>query len=124
MPGVSELRATCECTAPIMLRAGRVVCASCGAPITSATAAPETYTSVGPLPPKYKRRRFNERCRMLSEAQRDGGKRGRGVVWSISRAAWEASFAVPAAAKSNVVPIATNNTLIAAAGYRATKAAS
>ena len=94
------------------------------APLVAAKLAPsrepEIYSSEGPLPHRYSRRRFLERVRDLPAAQRIGGKRGRGVRWSITRAAWEASFATHAEAP-RVAPVVSLETIIAKAGYRATR---
>ena len=84
-------------------------------------ACPDAYSSAGPLPAGWSRRRFLERVRTMPEAHRVGGKRGRGVVWTISRGAWEATTVITHGVKtSNVVSIDALND---SAGYRATRTA-
>ena len=41
---VGELMASCECTSTPLLRAGRVVCASCGAPVLAGSSAPRVFS--------------------------------------------------------------------------------
>lgn len=41
---VGELMASCACTSSPLLRAGRVVCASCGAPVLAGSSAPRAFS--------------------------------------------------------------------------------
>lgn len=43
-PNLGELMASCECTSTPLLRAGRVVCASCGAPVLAGSSAPRVFS--------------------------------------------------------------------------------
>jgi hypothetical protein len=79
------MHAGCTCTAPVMLRAGAVVCATCGAPVVGEAPA-EVYTTLR-LPPDCKTAdRFTRACR----SGRVVGAVKRGRDWSCSAEAWEA----------------------------------
>ncbi len=52
-PAAAELVATCACTSTPLLRAGRVVCASCGAPVLGGSAPPRLWSQYD-LPPGCK----------------------------------------------------------------------
>lgn len=80
------------------------------------------YSSRGPLPPGYSRRRFIASARTMPGARRLGGKRGRSVEWQIDRADWERGLAAPVVVESptsaDVIDI---DAWIHASGHRATK---
>lgn len=52
-PTPGELMASCDCTSTPLLRAGRVVCASCGAPVLGGSAPPRLWSQYD-LPPGCK----------------------------------------------------------------------
>ncbi len=121
---VTSLRASCTCTAPLMVDRGRVVCATCSAPVIALARdfEPDTYTSIGPLPPGRSRRWFREHAPEIPGAIRTGGARGRSVVWSVSRSDYDrwATTPMPEAGASSVVDV---DSWLAAANYRATRSA-
>ncbi len=90
---------------------------------------PDVYSSKGPLPPGWSRRRFLEYARKHPRARRIGGKRGRGVYWEVDRADWEVvgdhclGQGAPAGAPSKPAPVVSIDSWISAGGYRATRAA-
>ena len=133
------IHATCKCTSAVLIRAGSLVCASCGAPVASdeparsaPTTAPTTYGSRPPhaAPPGKSHRWLREHGQELLAygAERRGGKRGRDVLWLISSEGYarfiaaQREFAEPslpeaAPEQSNVVDL---DAFIAGAGYRLT----
>lgn len=117
------LRPTCACTAPIMIRAGAVVCAACGSPIESVAGEPDVYASTGPLPRGWSRRRFLEAVRTMAGARRSGGTRGRGVVWAIDRADFDRGRVTERtkAQPAETAPVVNIDAWIGAADYRATR---
>ena len=87
-PNLGELMASCTCTSTPLLRAGRVVCASCGAPVLAGPIAPRVFSKTN-LPdglrdtPKFYR---------VARALRAAGdpecwKEGRAVM--MTPAAWQ-----------------------------------
>ncbi len=85
---MTTLRASCSCTSAVLLRAGEVVCATCGAPIVDehpVTAPDEVSTVRLPLDVRNAEI-FNRACR----AGRVKNARKVGRVWICSRADWDA----------------------------------
>lgn len=84
------MRASCICTAPVMLRQGVLVCATCGAPIMSP--ADETYsTEPGTWPPRCRTRRAaRDRIRRVPGHEREG--EGPATVWRVSVDAYRAHY--------------------------------
>ncbi len=87
------------------------------------------YTTApgGPLPPGRSRRWLREHAGEMG-GTRTGGKRGRGVVWTVTREQYEAWLAARAqrapqqvAAPPPPAPVIDLDAWIAASGYRATK---
>ena len=120
---VNALRSGCRCTAPIMLRDGAVVCASCFSPVGAASASAEADFSSIALPPHTARLTFRRRCKSIPGAYKIGH------VWYCPRAAWFAS--ARRSAPRPIAPAAPAVTsdeelaakMIADAGLRATRAA-
>ena len=81
--GHTPMRAGCTCTAPVMVRGGRVVCATCGAAVLT-TATSTGYSSVD-LPPDCRTRR---QFAMVCRSGVVGGAELRGRVWSCPAQAW------------------------------------
>lgn len=82
----SSLSAQCSCTSAVMLRAGRVVCATCDAPLVLREHAAHVpvYSTVAPAsyPPGCpSRRSARERIREVHGHVRSGT--GRATVWSV-----------------------------------------
>lgn len=101
----------------------RAIAPFVAAELARVTKAPDVYSSApgGPLPRGWSRRRFLERVRTLSAACREGGKRGRSVVWTITSSDFETALASPkiSTPSARVVDI---DSVISAGGYRATRA--
>lgn len=116
------MRAGCNCTAPLMLRAGFIVCATCGASVLGDL--PSCYTSED-RPHRVSRRAFRERCRAGVVV----GARREGKLWICSREAWHASRASAPSNPGHHVPrlLATSTdeaiaaAAIANAGLRPTR---
>lgn len=124
-----KLVASCACTSAVLLRAGAVVCATCGADVVAADAPPAMYGSRPPYPapPGRSHRWLREHGRELEPfgATRTGGRRGRSVLWTISAEglrAYEAAQRAATAPPTNVVHVDAD-AWIAGAGYRATRSA-
>lgn len=87
----------------------------------------EIFTTRGPLPPGRSARWLREHAREMG-GTRSGGTRGRGVLWTVTRAQYEAWLQRKRPDEgldrdqeaSNVVDI---DSLINAAGFRATRSA-
>jgi hypothetical protein len=82
------IRASCKCTASVMLRDGVAVCALCFAPVlgSEAGASERVYTTLQ-LPPDVKSAdAFNRACRTSLVA----GASKRGRVWTCTVEAWRA----------------------------------
>lgn len=87
------MRASCTCTSTIMLRAGAVVCATCGAPIVEETVSTPSEVSSVKLPADAKSAdAFNRACR----SGRVDGARKVGRVWIATLDAWNRRAAAPA----------------------------
>lgn len=112
-PALQALRALARAIAPLV-----------AAEIARGTNAPEFYSSApgATLPRGWSRRRFLERVRTLAAARREGGKRGRGIVWTIARSDFEAAIVAPSKSppttSARVIDI---DDVISAGGYRATR---
>lgn len=79
----------------------------------------------GALPPGRSRRWLRDHAREIPGARRIGGARGRGVVWIVSRAAYDAwSRSATTSATTTVAPAADSaTTWLEAAGLRVTRGA-
>ncbi len=78
----SALRATCACTAPLMIAAGRVCCATCSAPIVADVVNADTYSQHdGSRPRGCSRERFLDVWKRAHDAGNEGAtKDGRARV--------------------------------------------
>lgn len=86
-----------------------------------ATSAPASGYSTGPgghLPPGRSRRWLREHARNIPGATRSGGRRGRGVVWSVTVADYDAWLS--STARAPVAPVVPDE-WARAAGYRPTR---
>lgn len=89
-----SLNATCYCNSAVIIRAGAVVCASCGAAIVATqVSASETYsTEPGEWPEGCpSRRAARDRLRDVPGVEVIG--QGRGTIWRVSKAAYAAHYA-------------------------------
>jgi hypothetical protein len=101
----SALRASCTCTSAILLRAGAVVCASCGAPVLAGEVG---EFSTLRLPPDAKNASaFNRACRRGDVV----GAEKRGRVWTCSAEAWRARKAAPAPTIAKRKTLASTSTV-------------
>jgi hypothetical protein len=94
----------------------------------SQRALPDVYTTAPGGTHPGSRRWFLEHVRSMPGARRSGGKRGRGVVWSIARAdfeSWAKSDAFHSGSDRDVKPsnVVDIDALIRAGGYRSTRSA-
>ncbi len=105
-----------------------LACGRCDAPVDVAAtpAIADVYTSRGPVPPGRSLGWLRRHIRTIPGATRIGGRRGRGVIWTVTRADYEAWLRAPrvAAAPSNPVPVAPVidiDAWIGASGHRLTR---
>lgn len=113
--------ASCTCTAPVMLKARRVVCAACDAPVLETVATAVEYTtSPGSWPPGARSRRA-ARARIQAVPGHEHPERG---LWTVARALYLRRHSKPTAPRAN--PTLTEaqaiaDEVIAAAGLRPTR---
>ncbi len=123
----AALVCNCSCDSVALLRAGRLVCATCSAPVVAVEALPDVYRSDGALARGWSRRRFREAAPKIPGATRLGGRKGRGVVWIVPRADFESWLA--SKAKRSVAPekpaaeVVSIDSWIESAGYRQSREA-
>lgn len=91
---MTGLRATCSCTSTPLLRAGKVVCATCGSPVVAETTGPTTYGTYA-LPPDCPNvDAFTRACR----SGRVAGAAKSGRTWTCTADAWRSRAPTPAPA--------------------------
>lgn len=87
------VRATCACTAGIMVVSGAVVCSACRSPVVASVEASDTPFSQRALPPGTGRAKFLRIARLLRE-QGDPGSWSEGRTVLLDRAAWARGLAL------------------------------
>ena len=105
---------------PLVKALAKILAPLVVAEVRAAADPANVYTSRGPAPPGRSLRWLRDHIPQMPGAVREGGLRGRGVIWSITRVdyeKWRAAKTKTAAAEPE--PLAVDD-WIRATGYRPT----